>query len=125
MRSGDPRFCEDLRILDCHLVNKVVERWPTVAFDHMLLVAMKPPDGTIPYSLINRDGVDDQRISFPMAPLLSVERGLRICGMRTPIGGEYAKVMICVDEFHQLAGRLHQLHTMRARTDGWNTIRHT
>src|SRR5665213_1457783 len=99
MRSGNPWFCQHLRVFDGHLVSKIVERRPRVAFDHIFLFAMKPPVRAIPYSLINGDGVDDQRISLPMAPLFTVERGIRFCGMWAPVCRDHAIVLICVDEF--------------------------
>src|ERR1700720_2773884 len=89
----------------------------------MLLVTMKPPVGAVPYSLVDRDGVDDQRIALPVAALFAVEGGIRVLGMRTPIGGDHAIVVIGVDQFHQLSRRLHELHTMEARANGWNAKR--
>src|SRR5688572_3567403 len=87
------RLLQDHGIDDRDLVVQVVLRGSAEALDDALLRAVGPgvrvsrsPHRDVPHPGIDRNRIDNQRISLPMPPRVPIEADIGIPGMWTPIG---------------------------------------
>src|ERR1700674_2517003 len=105
-----PGLGQDFWILNRDLVIKEAHVRAGEVLDHMFLIAVEPPAEIVPGPLVYTDGIDDQRISLPMADSFPVELGIRILAMRMPIQGDDPPVVVQFVQLCQLAWGLNQLY---------------
>src|ERR1700730_1234895 len=120
-RRRSPRLRQHHGILNRDLVHKIIFRRPAEALDHVFLIARKPlrsrprsrsssHTADVPEPRVNRDYVDDQRVSLPTSRRIAIERRIRILRMHASIRIDHAHVEGIFIQNRQPPRRLNQLH---------------
>src|SRR5262249_15194301 len=75
---------EHVRIFDGHFILQGVEACPAKAFDHVQRLGV--PEALQLGLIVETDGIDDERFSFPMSDRVTKPAWVRIDGVRTAVG---------------------------------------
>src|SRR5262245_6013447 len=111
-----PRLRERLRILDAYFPVDVAEIGPREALHEMELIAVRVADGVETRPAVEVDGVDDQRVAFPVADRIAEPRGDAVAVL-TAVDGDDVEPGILLEQKREVLVALHDLHRLR-RVDG-------
>ena len=89
-----------------------------VALGNAHFLAVRIARGAKPGLVIEARGFNDQRIvAFPMTDRVSVPRGIRILGKRSPVGPDRAPLVFALEKLQYPAGSLNKLKGERKKQD--------
>ena len=113
---GLPRLREGLGIVDDHFMRDVTEVGPREALNEVQLIAVRMTDRIQTGLAVEIDGVDDQRVAFPMTHGIA-EPGGDALAMRTAVDRDDGEPRVLFEQEREVRVALHDLHRLR-RVDG-------